>query len=369
MQISMQHPHTSHRDSQLDMLRGFALFIVWMINLWSLSGFRQRLQMGQLGQWEEGLYWFQAVWLDGKAYPLFALLFGMGCGWLLGKGRRFWFRRMLFLGIVGAVHLVFIWYGDILFAYALIGSVLWSVRKHTDRGLIRLAVLLISAKAWVLLPIAIWVPANVADSIGTEPLLFAGADIGDMWRANLGQLSFKLQHYLYSARPAELLGMACLGLVAQRHYLRAVRHAVRFRCAYFALGSLCAASAAAIEHAIAIFPPSAALALARGLQIPGQLGLVVGYCGFVLGASASGKWGSGIAAIGRCSFSAYLAQSFIAVLVFYGPFLGYYAQWNLWLVSIFAVAVYAVQSCQAVSLLRYLPHAPLELLWRGFSKL
>ena len=77
-------PSTNHRNRRLDVLRGFALFIVWVINLWSLSGFRQRLQLGSLDGVETLVYLAQAVWFEGKAYPLFALLFGMGCATLLG---------------------------------------------------------------------------------------------------------------------------------------------------------------------------------------------------------------------------------------------------------------------------------------------
>ena len=39
------------------------------------------------------------------------------------------FRRQLVLLLFGALHFYLIWYGDILFGYALIGMVAWFFRR------------------------------------------------------------------------------------------------------------------------------------------------------------------------------------------------------------------------------------------------
>ena len=94
------------------------------------------------------------IWLGyGKFYSLFSLLFGIGFSLQLeAAGRRgdtqlrVFRRRLLVLLAIGAVHL-YIWEGDILFLYALVGFLLVPLRRVPDARLLPTAAALSSRQS------------------------------------------------------------------------------------------------------------------------------------------------------------------------------------------------------------------------------
>ncbi len=79
------------------------------------------------------------VFAQGAFYSLFSFLFGLGLALQLRRGRaalpRFRRRLAVLLGI-GLIHLVFIWYGDILLTYAVGGFVLTLFAFQRSRVLV-----------------------------------------------------------------------------------------------------------------------------------------------------------------------------------------------------------------------------------------
>ncbi len=124
---------TSNRIDTMDILRGFALVGIALMNV---EWFNRTITM--IGQFDNSLTgadwgagWFIRLFVEGKFYKLFSVLFGMGFAVMLIRaqeaGRPFyaWFsRRMIFLFMFGMAHLVFLWRGDILHDYAAGGLVL-----------------------------------------------------------------------------------------------------------------------------------------------------------------------------------------------------------------------------------------------------
>ncbi|MFN5648506.1 MAG: hypothetical protein ACK458_13415, partial [Sphingobacteriales bacterium] len=74
------------------------------------------------------------MFINGKFYSIFSLLFGIGFSIILFRNEA---------KGVNAIHLFFFWVGDILFLYALIGMVLPLFRKMSDKTLITIAITLI----------------------------------------------------------------------------------------------------------------------------------------------------------------------------------------------------------------------------------
>ena len=93
--------------------------------------------------WSEiGAFYFVKIFCESKSYPLFAMLFGAGLVLQASRadeaGRRFrgpGLRRMLVLLLMGVAHALFLWYGDILFMYAVIGFVLLFFARSRARTL------------------------------------------------------------------------------------------------------------------------------------------------------------------------------------------------------------------------------------------
>src|SRR5687767_11103114 len=90
---------------------------------------------------------FQFVLIDGKLRGLFTLLFGAGIylfmerAWTRGATRRLQARRLFWLALFGLAHFYLIWFGDILFLYAVSGFAVlamigWQTKTQLKVGLV-----------------------------------------------------------------------------------------------------------------------------------------------------------------------------------------------------------------------------------------
>lgn len=151
----------------LDALRGLALFGICLANFpeFSLYTFLNSEVTGAMptAGVDRIIRYLQYIFIDGKFYTLFSLLFGIGFSIIISNavrkhanGFRIFYRRMGILLIIGFLHLMFIWSGDILMLYALVGIFLPLFRKMSDRGL------LIASAVFLLLPIGLdtWVAVS-----------------------------------------------------------------------------------------------------------------------------------------------------------------------------------------------------------------
>lgn len=122
------------RIQTIDILRGFALLGILLVNmvLFNNSVFTAILTELEITNPVDRLaFWFIEFFGEGKFYSLFAFLFGLGFALIHqrveAKGLKFgpiYIRRMLALLAFGLIHAYFIWIGDILFLYSLLGFVL-----------------------------------------------------------------------------------------------------------------------------------------------------------------------------------------------------------------------------------------------------
>ena len=139
----------SERIVALDVVRGIALLGIFMMNVEffnrPLSDLGGGLAAGATGL-DYWAGWFVHVFVRGKFWTMFSLLFGMGFAVMLGRaesaGRGFkapYLRRTLALGVFGALHYIFLWAGDILFSYAMAAALLMVVFYARPRILFVLA--------------------------------------------------------------------------------------------------------------------------------------------------------------------------------------------------------------------------------------
>ena len=70
-----------------------------------------------------------------KFLTLFALLFGAGLQMLLPRGRRWIQSRLTLLVLLGFIHGLLFWDGDILLAYGLVGLICWRLVLQMPREL------------------------------------------------------------------------------------------------------------------------------------------------------------------------------------------------------------------------------------------
>ncbi len=130
------------RIATIDILRGFALFGVVLVNAQSM------IPWDNLGapaeQWTE---WIYTTFIGGRFYRLFAFLFGLGfvlqMQHLQARGAAcgpIYLRRLAILLIFGVIHGLLLWSNDILALFAQFGFLLFLLRRWSDRSLLWVAI-------------------------------------------------------------------------------------------------------------------------------------------------------------------------------------------------------------------------------------
>ena len=126
------------RDSAPDVLRGFALLGIIIVNLAFFSNDPSegigKESMSGIGNSIAGFLVFTLF--EGKFFLIFSFLFGYSSHYIIGhngKNTPRWISRAVVLIIFGALHFSLLWHGDILFLYGSLGLILTLFFKRSDK--------------------------------------------------------------------------------------------------------------------------------------------------------------------------------------------------------------------------------------------
>lgn len=149
---------SEERIPALDTIRGFALLGILLMNICSFglpdAAYANPAPAGGATGWNLVTWAIMGVLADGKMRAIFSLTFGAGVYLLIDRLSRngaaegaadIHYRRMLWLMLFGMMHAYLIWDGDILFYYAVLGLVLYPLRKLSPRALLTAAGFLLIA--------------------------------------------------------------------------------------------------------------------------------------------------------------------------------------------------------------------------------
>ncbi len=149
---------SEERIPAVDTIRGFALLGILSMNICSFglpdAAYANPAPAGGATGWNLATWWIMEVLADGKMRAIFSLTFGAGVYLLIDRLSRkgaaedaadIHYRRMLWLMLFGMLHAYLIWDGDILFYYAVLGLVLYPLRKLSPRALLIAAGLILIA--------------------------------------------------------------------------------------------------------------------------------------------------------------------------------------------------------------------------------
>lgn len=376
----------------LDVLRGLALFGVLVGNTYRLySG----MFLGSLAGYEPygadlAAGWFVNLAVQSKAQTLLTFLFGLGFAAQLIRGQErgepvvgLYVRRMLALAAFGALHITLLWWGDVLWTYAVAGfGLLLFLRVSNRTRLIWAGVLVLIPGLIMSLPSVrqyasqLLYPAD-AWNLYARDLLAAmrGSDhLALMWEHILFFPLFSAGGF-YAYMPW-LIGRFLLGYVAgaQRWFAReGADHLPLFR-RILLWGAILGAAGIAMNILVMTgvafaggrtVVRSLALTFFRELD---YLGLAAFYCAGIVLLFQRPTWRrllSVLAPAGRMPLTVYLSQSLIMTGLLYGWGLG----WNEVLRPSgylgLCVAVFAVQVLACHLWLRHFRFGPLEWAWRA----
>ncbi|MFV2196194.1 DUF418 domain-containing protein [Nocardiopsis sp. LOL_012] len=332
--------------------------------------------------------------IDMRSYPMFAFLFGYGMVQLTRRQEAAGAsprqadavlrRRNLWLLVFGLVHALLLWVGDILGAYGLAGLVLaWLFLRRRDTTLLvwagLLTALMAALTALSLLSLALVPPEEMAgQSLGQEDMVASIAD--PSYPASIVE---RLTYWPLVTVGQGLLGMAVpaailLGLwAARRRVLEEPGRNLGLLRAV-AVGGLAAGWIGGLPLALAqtdLWDLSEGQGLL--LSLPHMLTGLAGGLGYVAAIAliahriergrGAGPVTGALAATGKRSMSAYLAQSVLCAPVLAAWGLGLGAHLTSWSMLLFAVGVWLVTVAAAALLERAGRRGPAEVLLRRLA--
>jgi uncharacterized protein len=159
VQSGMQMPapvHQRERITALDTLRGFALLGILLMNIVGMGliagAYDDPTAAGGSTGANLGVWAILHVLAEGKMRCLFSMVFGASVILLTSRLERtesgraisgdIYYRRTLWLMLFGIVHAFLLWYGDILYLYALCGLALFPFRKMAPRALLTIGIVI-----------------------------------------------------------------------------------------------------------------------------------------------------------------------------------------------------------------------------------
>jgi len=150
----------SHRIGSLDVLRGFAVLGILVMNIQSFSmigaAYMNPYAYGDMTGANRLVWFLSHLFADMKFMAIFSMLFGAGI--VLMADRReaagkptagLHYRRMAGLLLFGLLHGSLFWYGDILFTYAVCGLWVYLLRKLEPRALIIIGLVVVGISAGI----------------------------------------------------------------------------------------------------------------------------------------------------------------------------------------------------------------------------
>ena len=404
----------TQRIQTLDILRGFALLGILLINIlgFGLASSSYSYAAPTIAGSSDLIAWVLVdLGFEGSMRGLFSILFGAGVLLFLdreasGKERAH-FKRNAWLLIFGLVNgYLLLWSGDILLTYALAGFVLFFFRNLSTKELVRWSVSLFLLLA--LYNGLLYGGLHMLRSahVETEALIAEGkepsaqqSEMANEWQIFKADyqpgpesiaeeldargesystaFSWNLNHntaviaetiptfLLPDAFVMMLIGMALyrLGVLQGQRSVQAYRN---MAIGGFTLGLLINAC----EIGTALAAPDDLLAGFSQLQPTyhvGRLAISMGWLGLVILTIKTGWLANALAAVGRMALTNYLMQSVLCLFIFTGAGLGLVgelARYQLYVVVLF---IWVFQLWFSPWWLKRYQFGPVEWAWRGLT--
>jgi uncharacterized protein len=387
----------SERIVSLDVLRGFAVFGILVVNIQVFAMITATLQnptaFGDLTGLNYVVTLFTWVFAQGKFWTIFSMLFGAGIWLMTGKlkekGKKpagIHYRRMLWLLLIGLLHAYVLWYGDILVAYALCGLLVYLFRNLSPRKLLIIGLVGVCICSGILflaqwsLPhwpqemleqqLKNWQPGE--EAIADEIAVYRGGWWKQMEHRVPSTLAFQVSSFLifmlWSATGLMLMGMAFFkwGILSAKKSKAFYRNMLIIGAA-IGLPLVLWGWIISSRHNWAF-----EYAMFKGVQFNywGSLFLSVAYIAGIMLICRSGlmqRFTRSLAAVGRMAFTNYLMHTLICTTLFYGHGFGLFGKINRTGQFLIVALILAFQLWLSPLWLKHFRFGPFEWLWRSMT--
>lgn len=389
---------THQRLVHLDVLRGFALLGILLVNFQYFTRPMQAIVLGtepSLAGLDLAAEFLVKVLAESKFYPLFSMLFGAGFALMFERAAEreapFWgiyLRRLLVLMMFGLAHTLLIWSGDILLVYSLSAFLMVLLfRKTPVTRLWKWAIVF-----WALPMLMMWLGTISIETSRMDPESYGEltaqfeADRAEMEQSvtqaaqvhaqgnyasnvlqRLRDMTFMFTFAIFWMPP--ILGFFLLGrwLIASGRLSRPEEHLMwlrRWRSRGLIVGLPLAGMAAWLLHGQDMMIPTVRTATGMTVMTIASVLVPLGYVSTVTLGSRTLAF---LAPAGRMALTNYLFQSLVWTWVFYGYGLGLWGQVPRSGQVLLAVAFFAVQIVLSRMWLDRFRFGPAEWLWRSLT--
>ena len=410
----------SERITSIDTLRGVAVLGILVMNIYAFAmpivAYQDPLAMGGTEWYNLGTWFFTHIFFDQKFMTIFSLLFGAGLTMMAMRAKArgeqcsgTWYRRNFWLLLIGVAHGYFIWFGDILFHYAVMGMLIYPLRNLSPRILIVIASVLLSIGALLQFGGGKYKTQLQAQGIEIQQLQEAGEELTEQQQATLEEWEAFAMYMEPTEHQVEEDTAAYLGSyrdafehrkpVVQMMQLQATFGFIIWRVGglmligmgFMKLGILSA------EQSLRFYKRMMLIGYGIGLPIMlysawnmnthhwemlwmirvgvlpnyvGSLFVAAGHIGLVMTMvriDAFGTLMGGFRAVGRMAFTNYLMHSIVMTTIFYGYGMGLYGQVpRIWQMA-FVAGMLGFQLCFSSYWLKRYRFGPAEWLWRSLT--
>lgn len=390
---------SSERLASLDILRGFALLGIFVMNMpgFGESPFADFLVSRPEPPWyDRTVEIARGAILDGKFNSLLSFLFALGFTLQIerlrrspsGAATRLYLRRVGVLLLFGLVHGWCFWGGDVLHVYAWLGLTLLGFQRCSDRAIVGLIVaIFVGTTAHAVWRVTQLPPSYWADlqEVATRWKASHDAAFGQGSFLDAVRETFRFQTFVYTYPPTlyvlinfdlQMVTTMLLGLLAGRHrwIQRApefVPQLPRWQWRLFAVG-LALGLLAELGHQLRdpLHPglDTAAAGLAYRVSRPCVMGF---YIVTILRLLQSPRWSARLqifAPVGRMPLTTYLSQTALGTAFFFHWGLGYFNRFGPLAYTLLAVTLFfALQVPFAHWWLARHEQGPLEAVWRRLT--
>lgn len=388
----------------LDVLRGIAIQCILMANIVYFSGlfFFPESYRNQFFTFSTDMIvgFLSFMFIDGKFYTIFSLLFGIGCYVQFNKLRKqdkpfapFFAKRMFWLLVFGLIHLIGFWIGDILTLYAILGFAIIPFITLSDKKLLTLATVLI------LFPIVNWL---VIESLGFDyPAVFFEKSMeswklngypqvewqGELWndfvvmltntswsdhfKMNRGDAWVRLAMILEEGRIFKVFGIFLIGVCAGRQILNNdLLNNTKLLKRVVIFGLLIGLPMCFFRTYLQFMGEQTevnsflnTLSYAFG-TVPTALGYAALIALWFRKRPRAFMW---LAPAGKMAFTNYILHTVFGIFLFYGLGLGYAGKMGFTAITIIAIAYFLLEVLFSTIWLKYFRFGPLEWLWRQLT--
>ena len=395
----------SEREQFMDALRGFAILGIFIVNLIGLCVYDPgNTTVGwHFAGLDKEMLFLQHLFLEGKFYSIFSLLFGWGLALQIKRTQTdtgsfrvhpIIIRRLLFMLLIGLIHIAVIWNGDIITLYALTGFVLLLfVRVHPGKLLIiGLGCLLVPIVSyWLRIQVPILnKPADFFHSVCQDldskflgistpedyANLLRRGSLRELLIYNFDGAFYRFGDFIFQSRFFKVLGMFLIGYaLGTSGYFKIL---LTSRWSLWILAAICLLVGLPANYVMAKFmetPSNYGRLTIEGLYQTiayafGVAPLALAYV-CLLALLFRSKAGNQIimllTPVGKMALTNYIFHSLLCIVLFYGIGFGLMGTLGPIAWTVFALIVFVFQIIYSTIWLRYFQFGPLEWLWRSLT--